>query len=115
MIARELGLDGRKAGRLPRDMARRSRIDPFIVMDVMGEANARAAGGEDIIDMEVGQPATPAPSTARERVRDALESERLGYTEALGLPALRERIARYYRERYGSSVAPQARTIRPAP
>jgi aspartate/methionine/tyrosine aminotransferase len=106
MIARELGLDGRKAGRLPRDMARRSRIDPFIVMDVMGEANARAAGGEDIIHMEVGQPATPAPSTARERVRDALESERLGYTEALGLPALRERIARYYRERYGSSVAP---------
>jgi aspartate/methionine/tyrosine aminotransferase len=91
---------------LPRALAGRGRIDPFIVMDVMREANTRAAAGEDIIHMEVGQPATPAPRAARERARRALEAERLGYTEALGLPELRERIARYYRERYGQTVAP---------
>jgi hypothetical protein len=39
---------------LPRQLARRSAIDPFIVMDVMGEANLRQAHGEDIIHMEVG-------------------------------------------------------------
>jgi aspartate/methionine/tyrosine aminotransferase len=55
--------------------------------------------------MEVGQPATPAPRAARERARVALESERLGYTEALGLPRLRDRIARYMTERYGVAVA----------
>ena len=43
---------------LPRPLAKRSAINPFIVMDVMAEANARAKTGEDIIHMEVGQPAT---------------------------------------------------------
>lgn len=63
---------------LKRPLSTRSAIDPFIVMDVMGEANARQKAGEDIIHMEVGQPATPAPRAARERARLALERERLG-------------------------------------
>src|SRR5215831_3806748 len=92
---------------VPRPLAKRSVIDPFIVMDVMGEANARELGGHDIIHMEVGQPATPAPQAARERTQQALESERLGYTEALGLPKLRERIARHLSERYGVGVTPE--------
>ena len=33
---------------LPRPLAKRCVIDPFIVMDVMAEANARAKTGEDI-------------------------------------------------------------------
>ena len=92
---------------VPRPLAKRSAIDPFIVMDVMGEANARELGGHNIIHMEVGQPATPAPRAARERTQQALESERLGYTEALGLPKLRERIARHLSERYGVGVRPE--------
>jgi aspartate/methionine/tyrosine aminotransferase len=96
-----------ESGQLPRSVARRSSIDPFIVMDVMREANVRAARGADIIHMEVGQPGTAAPRAARERARAALETDRLGYTDALGLPALRERIARYYRERYDVGVAPE--------
>ena len=92
---------------MPRPLSGRSVIDPFIVMDVMREANALQASGGDIIHMEVGQPATPAPRAARERARKALERERLGYTEALGMPALRERIARYMGERYGVAVSPE--------
>lgn len=88
----------------------RSAIDAFIVMDVMRQANAREAAGERIIHMEVGQPATPAPRTAIEAAQAALGRERLGYTEALGLPALRARIARHYRERYGIAV-PESRVI----
>ena len=57
--------------------------------------------------MEVGQPATPAPRAARERAKAALEADRLGYTDALGLPALRERIAEYYWQRYRLRVAPE--------
>jgi aspartate/methionine/tyrosine aminotransferase len=89
---------------LPRPLAARSAIDPFIVMDVMREANAREAIGGDVIHMEVGQPATPAPRAARERAQAALAKDRLGYTEALGLPALREGIARYMTARYGVAV-----------
>jgi aspartate/methionine/tyrosine aminotransferase len=92
---------------LRRPLSTRSVIDPFIVMDVMAEANARQAGGEDIIHMEVGQPATPAPKAARARAAEALERDRLGYTEALGMPALRERIARFTAERYGVAVSPE--------
>jgi aspartate/methionine/tyrosine aminotransferase len=99
--------DKAKMPGLPRAVAQGRAIDPFIVMDVMREANQREAGGEDIIHMEVGQPATPAPRTARERAQRALAEERLGYTEALGMPALRERIARYVKERYGVSISPE--------
>ena len=86
----ELPVTAQSAKGLPRPLAERSAIDPFIVMDVMGEANARELSGDDIIHVEVGQPASPAPKAARERARQALENERLAYTEALGLPKLRE-------------------------
>ncbi|XSG83552.1 MAG: pyridoxal phosphate-dependent aminotransferase [Methyloligella sp. ZOD6] len=76
-------------------------------MDVMREANARVARGDDIIHMEVGQPATPAPKSALQAAEAALRSDRLGYTDALGVPRLRERIARFYGERYGIGVAPE--------
>ncbi|GBE42429.1 aspartate aminotransferase [bacterium BMS3Bbin10] len=92
---------------LPRPLSRRGRIDPFIVMDVLRAANEKEAGGADIIHMEVGQPGTPAPARVVEAAHKALENSRLGYTEALGVPELRERIARHYNTRYGVSVAPE--------
>lgn len=85
----------------------RSAISSFIVMDVMRAALAAEQAGRSIIHMEVGQPATPAPRAAREAAKRALDSETLGYTMALGNDALRERIARHYRDRYGISVGPE--------
>jgi aspartate/methionine/tyrosine aminotransferase len=102
-MVQDLGLN--RTADLPRRPARRSAIDPFIVMDVMREAHVLAAEGRDIVHMEVGQPGTPAPRAARERARQALESELLGYTDALGIWPLRERIARHYRERYRVSLS----------
>jgi aspartate/methionine/tyrosine aminotransferase len=81
--------------------AKRASIDPFVVMDVMREANELQAAGADIIHMEVGQPGTPAPRLAREAAKRAIDAGPLGYTDALGLPRLRERIAKYYGEKYG--------------
>ena len=87
--------------------SRRSAIPPFIVMDVMREANARVALGDDVLHLEVGQPSTPAPAVVREAAARALATERLGYTDALGLPALRARISRHYGETHGISVDPR--------
>lgn len=84
----------------------RSAIDPFVVMDVMREANARQAAGSDIIHMEVGQPGTPAPRLVREAVAREIGRSPLGYTDALGLPELRQRIARHYREAHSLDVSP---------
>jgi aspartate/methionine/tyrosine aminotransferase len=89
----------------------RGQISPFIVMDVMRAANARDLAarnaGERCIHLEVGQPGTPAPRAVRDAARRALDDDRLGYTEALGIPPLRARIARHYRETYGVEVAPE--------
>ena len=84
----------------------RSAIDPFVVMDVMRQANARQAAGDDIIHMEVGQPGTPAPRLVREAVEREIGRGPLGYTDALGLPELRERIARHYREAHNLDISP---------
>jgi aspartate/methionine/tyrosine aminotransferase len=86
--------------------SKRSDVPPFIVMDVMAAAAQREAQGAHIIHMEVGQPAAPAPAVARAAAQAALAAGRLGYTEALGVPSLRARIARHYAETYGLSLDP---------
>ncbi|SFA72041.1 Aspartate/methionine/tyrosine aminotransferase [Poseidonocella pacifica] len=84
----------------------RGVVSPFIVMDVMERARAAEASGRRIIHMEVGQPGTPAPAGARQALSASLEREALGYTVALGLPALRERIAALYGDWYGVDLDP---------
>ncbi|NND21391.1 MAG: aminotransferase class I/II-fold pyridoxal phosphate-dependent enzyme [Silicimonas sp.] len=86
-------------------LSRRSDVDPFIVMDVMEAAAKAEAAGRHIIHMEVGQPGTPAPEGARAALAKAMEAGSLGYTVALGLPALRKRIAALYSERHGLDLS----------
>lgn len=92
--------------RLPRPPAVRSAVPAFLVMDVMEAAAAREASGAGVIHMEVGQPGTPAPAAARAAVAEALDRDKLGYTTALGLPALREKISQHYLRWYGIRVDP---------
>src|SRR5471030_3105817 len=82
----------------------RSDVPPFMVMDVMAAAARIESAGGHVIHMEVGQPAASAPRTAISAAHAALESGRIDYTSALGIPSLRRRIARHYRETYGCSV-----------
>jgi aspartate/methionine/tyrosine aminotransferase len=81
----------------------RSAVPPFMVMDVMAAAARIEASGGHVVHMEVGQPAASAPASAIAAARAALAG-RLGYTEALGIPALRARIARHYGEHYGVEI-----------
>lgn len=85
--------------------SRRSEVPPFIVMDVMAAAAQAEAQGRHVVHMEVGQPFQPAPKTALEAARAAL-SGRIAYTEALGMPSLRARIARHYADTYGLDLDP---------
>jgi aspartate/methionine/tyrosine aminotransferase len=87
--------------------SRRSDVDPFIVMDVMEAARAAEAAGRHIIHMEVGQPGTGAPKAAIRAVTDAMHAGPLGYTVALGLPALRARIAQLYGAWYNINLNPE--------
>jgi len=81
----------------------RSGVEPFHAMDVMTAAATLEAAGRNIVHMEVGQPGAPAPTPVLAAAAEALKG-RLGYTEALGVRALRERIARHYRDAYGIDV-----------
>ncbi len=87
-------------------ISQRGQVDPFIVMDVMEQARAAESAGRDIVHMEVGQPGTPAPEGARRALQEAMAAGPMGYTVALGLPALRARIARHYGETYGVDLDP---------
>jgi aspartate/methionine/tyrosine aminotransferase len=86
--------------------SRRGAVPAFIALEVLRDANARAAQGQSVIHLEIGQPSTAAPRAVIEAAKLALDTHQIGYTEALGLPALRERIARHYREFYGVDVDP---------
>ena len=85
-------------------VSRRGAVPPFYVMEVMKAAAEREAAGKEVLHLEVGQPATPAPSGVREAAAAAIGAERLGYTDALGIPELRARIARHYRDYYGVRI-----------
>src|ERR1700732_5402005 len=82
----------------------RSDVPPFMVMDVMAAAARIEAAGGHVIHMEVGQPAAPAPKTAISAAHAALDAGRIDYPSAPGIPSLRERITRHYRETYGCVV-----------
>jgi aspartate/methionine/tyrosine aminotransferase len=84
----------------------RSAVPPFMVMDVMAAAARIEASGGHVVHMEVGQPAASAPASAIAAAHAALAVGRLGYTEALGIPALRARIAQHYAEHYAIEIDP---------
>ncbi len=84
----------------------RSEVDAFIVMDVMEAARRAEAEGRHIIHMEVGQPGTPAPESARATLAAQMQSDPMGYTVSLGLPELRRGIAGLYKDWYGLDLNP---------
>jgi aspartate/methionine/tyrosine aminotransferase len=93
-------------------IGRGAHASPFLVMDVIAAANRRQAAlapdAPHIIRMEVGQPGTGAPAGAVRAAQAALTAgQTLGYTEALGNPGLRARIAAHYQDWYKEAVDPR--------
>ncbi|MDT4964917.1 MAG: hypothetical protein QOF87_4564 [Pseudonocardiales bacterium] len=83
----------------------RGGIPAFEVMRVIDAVVARRALGLPIFDLSAGQPSTPAPATVRAAAAQAIDADRLGYTNALGIPPLRAAIARHYRHTDSLEVA----------
>lgn len=85
-------------------LSQRADIPPFIVMEVMRAAAQRAREEKAVYHLEVGQPGTSAPRGVIEAAKAALDSDKIGYTVALGIPELREAIAGHYKTVYGVDV-----------
>lgn len=94
-------------------VSRRSSVDPFIVMDVMEAARQAESAGRHIIHMEVGQPGTGAPRQATDALAKAMQQDAMGYTVSLGLPALRQRIAKLYGDWYNVDLNPDRVVVTP--
>jgi aspartate/methionine/tyrosine aminotransferase len=87
-------------------VSRRSHVPPFAVMQVLAEANRLRDAGASVLNLCAGEPATGASDVVRRRAIELLESGDLGYTEALGVPALRHAIAEHYGRWYDVEVDP---------
>lgn len=92
---------------LPAVAARMAEIEPFHVMELLAKAKALEAQGRDIVHMEVGEPDFPTPAPIIEAAQRFIATGDVHYTPALGLPKLREAIARFYQDRYGVEVEPE--------
>src|SRR3954470_16783631 len=91
---------------MPKLTARRvEEIQPFEVMDVLARAHALEAQGRRVVHMEIGEPDFTAPEPVVEAGVRALREGRTAYTATLGLPALREAIARHYQDRFSTAVS----------
>ncbi len=86
------------------NLSTRSDVPPFYVMEVMRAAEQLESQGRTVLHLEVGQPSTAAPAGALQSVAALLGTDRLGYTGAAGLPALRQRISQWYLDRYQTDV-----------
>ena len=90
--------------------ARVHEIAPFHVMEVQTAARALEAAGRSVIHMEIGEPDFPTPAPVVAAAQAGIASGAVYYTSALGLPELRQAIARHYRDHYGVEV-PAERVI----
>lgn len=88
--------------------ARAERIEPFYVMEVAKAAQALAQqvahSAEPMIFLNIGEPDFTAPPLVQEAAQRAIRDGATQYTQALGLPALRERISGWYRSHFGIDV-----------
>ena len=88
-------------------------IQPFHVMALLARAKELEAEGKDIIHMEIGEPDFPTPQPIVDAGIEAISKGDVHYTPALGLPALREAIAKFYKTRYAVNVTSNRIVITP--
>ncbi len=90
-----------------------SRIGEENAFAVLARAQALAAQGRDIINLGIGQPDMPTPAHVVEAGIKALRDGHHGYTPAVGIPGLREAVARDIHRRHAVEVSPEAVMIVP--
>ena len=92
---------------------RMEAIQPFHVMALLARARELEAAGRSIVHMEIGEPDFVTPQPIIDAGIRALSAGYTHYTPATGLPALCERIAQFYLERYGVRVSSERIVVTP--
>ncbi len=97
----------------PKISGRLKDVNAFHVMSLMAEAKKLDAQGHHVIHMEMGEPDFSTPQPIIDAGIKALQSGITHYTPTLGLPELREAIAKFYLKEYSVSVDPEQIIITP--
>jgi len=90
--------------------SRLANIDAFHVMELAKQAAELERAGRHIIHMGIGEPDFTAPAPVIHAAEAAMRRGVTQYTGALGIHALREAIAGYYKTAYGLDI-PERRVI----
>lgn len=99
--------------RKPHIASRMNDIQPFHVMALLGRARELEAQGRDIVHMEIGEPDFTTAQPIIDAGVKALQAGQTHYTPSLGLPALREAISAYYKQRYKLEVPARRIVVTP--
>jgi len=86
---------------------RAQAISPFLAMEFGKHAAELEAAGHHVIRLNLGEPDFGAPPAVRAELQRIAADTAMPYTGALGLPALREAIARFYQQAHGLSLNPE--------
>lgn len=94
---------------------RLNHIEPFYVMECAKIAQRiadspacdPAQGGTPMIWLNIGEPDFGAAPLVREAAQHYIATGRTPYTQATGLPALRQAISGWYAERFGLRIEPE--------
>ena len=97
----------------PQTIAAFDRIGEENAFAVLARANQLASQGRDIINLGIGQPDFRTPAHIVEAAVKALRDGHHGYTPAVGIPALREAVARRTLSTTGVEVSPEQVLIVP--
>ena len=93
---------------------RAERIEPFWVMEVAKAASQKAREvahtERPVVFLNIGEPDFTAPPLVQAAAQRAIAQGHSQYTQATGLPALRERISAWYASRFGVNV-PASRIV----
>ena len=85
-------------------VSKRSMIKPFLAIDMLTQANKLKSKGADIVHMDVGEPGIKPHENLIKYLKNLIDREELGYTEPIGIPDLRHKIAEHYSYWYGSKI-----------
>ncbi len=88
------------------------RLPPYVIAEVNAMRAAARAGGEDIIDLGMGNPDLPPPAHVIEKLAEVARNPKAhGYSASKGIPGLRKAQAAYYGRRFGVDLDPETEVV----
>ena len=86
---------------------RMQTLSPYLFVEINKKIAEKKAKGEEVISFAIGDPDMPTPSHIIDRLcQEAHDPANHRYPETIGLPALRQTIAEWYKVRFGVSLDP---------